>query len=321
MSLNYASTTTFATAPTGFGLLASQTEAELYSTPVYRKVLTQLQQQMGAAAESAQALIETVARAAIQLALEKVTVSRESDQKQIEAQSEHLGEQSPSAKAIANIDFPAAKASKSGNGGFGSKRQSHTKLSEAEAKARSAARRNKKWGEVLRQIGREIRKVRQERSLSLAQLHMQTLVPYYHLEALENGCIEKLPEDIYIRGFIRRIGDALGLDGARMAASLPVLEPIKSVLPPWAREESRSQSLSGISIHPIHLYLGYATLVAGAVGTLGWLSERSQPEAFVQPEPVVSSPTSDSELSKTSAGDRQPGTTIGADIAPPEVLP
>lgn len=319
MSLSYASTTTLETAPVEFGLLVSQTVTELYSTPVYRKVLTQLQQQMGSAGSRAQALIETVARAAIQLALQKVTVRPGSPSQETEADSEQPGKQSPSEKAIANVDFPAPKASQSGNGGFGSKRQSGKKLSQAEANARSAARKKKKWAQAVRQVGREIQEVRQERSLSLYQLHLQTLVPLYHLEALENGWIEKLPEDIYLRGFIRRIGDVLGLDCARMAASLPVLEPVKSVLPPWARQESRSQSLSGISIHPIHLYLGYAALVAGSVGTVGWLSERSQPEAFVQPQPVVSSPTSDSELSNT--GDRKPGTTIGRDIAPPEVLP
>ena len=321
MSLNYGSTPILATAPTELAMLASQTEAELYDTPVYRKVLAQLQQQMGAAAESAQVLIESVARTAIQLTLKKVTVCQGSQE--TEAESELPGQQSSSTKAIASINFSAPKASRSGNNslrGFGSKRQSGKKLSLAEAKARATARRKKTWARVVREIGREIQEVRQERSLSLYQLHLQTLVPSYHLEALENGWLDRLPEDIYIRGFIRRIGDVLGLDGARMAASLPVLEPINSVLPPWAREESRSPiSNSGISIPPIYLYLGYATLLAGAVGTVGWLSERSQPEALVQPEPGISTPTPDSQVGNT--GDRKPGSIIGQDIAPPEVLP
>jgi cytoskeletal protein RodZ len=63
----------------------------------------------------------------------------------------------------------------------------------------------------VRQLGEELLRVRQDRGISLYQLHLQTLVPLHHLKALETGQTDKLPEDIYVRGFVRRLGDALGL--------------------------------------------------------------------------------------------------------------
>ncbi|MBD0342206.1 MAG: helix-turn-helix domain-containing protein, partial [Microcoleus sp. Co-bin12] len=71
------------------------------------------------------------------------------------------------------------------------------KLTKEEETAKAVQQRE----ECLRELGRELRKGRQIRSLSLQQLHSQTLVPLHHIEAIENGEIEKLPQDIYVRGF------------------------------------------------------------------------------------------------------------------------
>lgn len=177
----------------------------------------------------------------------------------------------------------------------------------------------------LRDLGLELRKARQVRSLSLHQLHSQTLVPLHHLESLEKGAIEKLPEDIYIRGFIRRLGNALGLDGNAMATSLPVPEESKITMPSWSLPETE---MVGFDLRPVHLYVGYTALMAGAVGGIAWLSQQSMPGATAIPHKSIPSPASVSPSQKRQVPTPKPGIKksshggiiVGGDIAPPEMI-
>ena len=197
------------------------------------------------------------------------------------------------------------------------------KLTKEEEAAKAVQQRE----ECLRELGRELRKGRQIRSLSLQQLHSQTLVPLHHIEAIENGEIEKLPQDIYVRGFIRRLGDALGLDGSAMANALP--KPAESPIPNMYLSVSDSESAEGFQMRPVHLYIGYTALMAGAVGGLGWLSQQPVvPGAQAVPPTQVTPPASVAPAQKTPEKAPQPGLKkasngamiMGADMAPPEVI-
>ena len=198
------------------------------------------------------------------------------------------------------------------------------KLSQEEAAAIAVQHRE----ECLQELGRELRKGRQVRSLSLQQLHSQTLVPLHHIESIENGEIQKLPQDIYVRGFIRRLGDALGLDGSVMANALP--KPAPSPIPGTYLSVSSSQSDEGFQMRPVHLYIGYTALMAGAIGGVGWLSQQPvvpganaapptqvTPPASVAPSPKSQAPTPQPGLKKSNS---HGGMIMGADMAPPEVI-
>ena len=198
------------------------------------------------------------------------------------------------------------------------------KLSKEEEAAKAVQQRE----ECLRELGRELRKGRQIRSLSLQQLHSQTLVPLHHIEAIENGEIEKLPQDIYVRGFIRRLGDALGLDGSAMANALP--KPAANPIPSMYLSVSDSESAQSFQMRPVHLYIGYTALMAGAVGGLGWLSQQPlMPGAQAVPQTQVTPPASVAPAQKSQEKAPQPGLKkssnqgriiVGADMAPPEVI-
>jgi cytoskeletal protein RodZ len=195
-------------------------------------------------------------------------------------------------------------------------------------KEQEAAKAVQEREECLRELGRELRKGRQIRSLSLQQLHSQTLVPLHHIEAIENGEIEKLPQDIYVRGFIRRLGDALGLDGSAMANALP--KPAASPIPSMYLSVSNSESAEGFQMRPVHLYIGYTALMAGSVGGLGWLSQQPlMPGAQAVPQTQVTPPASVAPAQKSQEQAPQPGLKkssrdgrmiVGADMAPPEVI-
>lgn len=181
--------------------------------------------------------------------------------------------------------------------------------------------------DCLCELGRELRKGRQIRSLSLQQLHNQTLVPLHHIESIENGEIEKLPQDIYLRGFIRRLGDALGLNGNAMADALPLPDPSQTAN--LYVSVSDSSSTDEFQMSPVHLYLGYTALMAGAVGGVAWLSQQPVvPGAQAVPQTQVTTP-SVAPAQKTQAPVHQPGLKksssdggmmMGADMAPPEVI-
>lgn len=173
----------------------------------------------------------------------------------------------------------------------------------------------------LNQISQQLRLTRESQNLSIAQIHSQTCVPIHIIQALENSEWERLPEEIYIRGFIHRIGDALGLDGTALAASLPKLDPVKAVLPTWSSREKTTGIAIGFELQPIHLYATYTALVAGAVSSLGLLSQPSTPSNAIVPHAATQKSTKQVETSaKPGVKTSQTGVVVGADMAPPEAL-
>lgn len=127
--------------------------------------------------------------------------------------------------------------------------------------------------ECLKRLGAQIRAARQARSMSIAELHSKTLVPVHQLSAIEAGHGAHLPEDVYLRGFIRRIAKALNIDSASLLDILPVVDPVKAVLPSWYHpQQKKSIGLGGMALSPVHLYLGYAAVLSGG---MVWLSHQS----------------------------------------------
>ena len=148
-------------------------------------------------------------------------------------------------------------------------------------------------------------------------------IPLHHIEALSAGRVEELPEDVYVRDFIRRLGDVLGLDGAALVAALPAPEPLKSVLLPSAYQPE--YKASRFYLTPTHLYLSYTALVAGAVGGLAWISQQSPKEPIYEPSSFFPSQLNTSQESADHSSlpglkSSQNGVVAGRDIASPESL-
>ncbi|MEH1833795.1 MAG: helix-turn-helix domain-containing protein [Nostoc sp.] len=74
--------------------------------------------------------------------------------------------------------------------------------------------------EQLKEITTHLRQVRQEKSIRIEEIASQTLIRAGILQALEEERFEELPEPIFVQGFIRRYGDALGLDGNALSHPL-----------------------------------------------------------------------------------------------------
>ncbi|NJN49673.1 MAG: hypothetical protein HC805_07805 [Alkalinema sp. RL_2_19] len=185
--------------------------------------------------------------------------------------------------------------------------------------------------EILIQIGAQIQLEREQKGLTIAQLHARTFIPMYHLQALEGGHVEQLPEDVYLRGFLRRIENALGLAVSSLIDKLPTAAD-RSLLPCWsghAMNVSR-RGFAGLDVNPNHLYFTYAAIMAGGVC---WLSNQTAPTAANLPdltnyEPRAEVPTTRSlrvnqpKANLTANQQAQKSMKVGAapNMAPPEVL-
>ncbi|MEA5601278.1 helix-turn-helix domain-containing protein [Nostoc sp. UHCC 0252] len=135
--------------------------------------------------------------------------------------------------------------------------------------------------EQLKEISTHLRQVRQEKSIRIEEIAAQTLIRAGVLQALEEERFEELPEPIFLQGFIRRYGDALGLDGDALSHTL-----ISNVV----RQDSDNHKNSGNKPNTyISLVLTYILLlVAASAGLLHILnpsqitSESPTPEVIGQ---------------------------------------
>ncbi|XHX79032.1 MAG: helix-turn-helix domain-containing protein [Stenomitos frigidus ULC029] len=122
--------------------------------------------------------------------------------------------------------------------------------------------------ERLKELGAHLQQLRQKQRISLETVAKKTLIPVRLLTAIETGSSKQLPEPVYIQGFIRRYGDAIGVDGAELANAFPAQTDLRSPKPTW-RGTVQAQ------LRPLHLYCLYTVLVVGAVSSLSYLLNRS----------------------------------------------
>lgn len=131
----------------------------------------------------------------------------------------------------------------------------------------------------LSSIGQQLYQARSQHGLSIEQLHQRTCVPSHHIRALEDGIWHHLPEDIYLKGFIRLLGNAVGLSGANLSQQLSVPTTESDSVPITFSRATQKLSPPHRSdqLKPSHLYLGYAALMAGATGGLAWMVSQPAP--------------------------------------------
>jgi cytoskeletal protein RodZ len=92
--------------------------------------------------------------------------------------------------------------------------------------------------EQLKQIGSMLREERERLRIPLEEVAVKTYIPLRLLQALEVGQVDRLPEPVFIQGFMRRYADAIGLDGPAIAKTFefdpsPTPSPIlSSTVPP-----------------------------------------------------------------------------------------
>jgi len=333
--------------------LLQQLELELCNSELYRQIQANLQGLPEDLGHQIHRMVTAIGKAGVRLAMQKLVTKKDPSSPHGSTLQADPGVATPPAIDSATVtepsssgqpgttveltspgrdrQFPETSTSKS------LVKKPRKRLSKREKAAQAALQ---AWESRLQDIGQEICQLRQTQSLSLHHLHFRTQIPLYQLAHLEAGNIAKLPEDIYIRGFLRRIGTALGIDGIELANSLPLPPSAGAVIPTW--HPSQKKTPDGFHLHPVHLYVGYAALLAGGVS---WLSHQTAFNQSQQPNPTnplpatvsvpasrdglpgqsrTSTPTSSSTQNSTPAAKKstKQAKALGlASIAPPETSP
>jgi cytoskeletal protein RodZ len=145
----------------------------------------------------------------------------------------------------------------------------------------------------LREIGTYLKQQRLEKSLTLEEIAAMTMIRLQLLQALEEGDVEPLPELIYVKGFIRRYGEALGIDGQGLASRLQnipppaiseALAPSVTTSPPMQYAINKDYDLKPSEKKGVGWWL---VPLLGGLGLLGSLLYFFLKPPAPQPEPVV----------------------------------
>jgi cytoskeletal protein RodZ len=142
--------------------------------------------------------------------------------------------------------------------------------------------------EKLEELGARLRQFRTEKSISLEDVAAKTRIQARLLNAIEEGRLDQLPEPIYIKGFIKRFAEAVGMNGAEFSSSFPIGVTLQRIRPTW-------RYIPVTQLRPIHLYLVYVVLVIGSVNGLSFLVRGSAsdrgPDKYAQQNPPIELPT------------------------------
>lgn len=176
--------------------------------------------------------------------------------------------------------------------------------------------------EQFKSIGAYLRSQRLEKNLSLEDIAAITMIRLPILQALESGNLEQLPELVYVKGFIRRYGEILKIDGQALANTIsnitepevvePPEEPKVAVQPKTAPVQSQAVALkepvtpvtssspalasSGSKSLP-YLLFGLGALGLAGVGYYFWNAQsqttsNAPPVPELQASPAVAPPPS-----------------------------
>jgi transcriptional regulator with XRE-family HTH domain len=339
--------------------LLGEIETKLHRSKAYRRALATMQKSLGDSSEPVNHLLKSVGREAISVAFQHFIQAHKKiaeSNKQADNHSEKVAVEPGNSTELSQCftDVNPNKSPNTTTNEVDSLPESNVAVSIADnsmqlrenspttktsmkwlkkfnkkpSKAELARRAAQQRSETLRQIGQQLREAREFQGLSLSQLNTYTHVQIHYMEAVENGNWELLPDEVFVRGYVRVMGNTLGLDGTALAASLPAPESVKSILP--SRYESKKIANLGIGmalgLSPVHLYVGYTVLMAGALGGLSMLSQQTHADRLIQQEAVTPSssftqPSQDQKpTTKPGLQSSRAGVSVGNDISPPEAI-
>jgi len=126
-------------------------------------------------------------------------------------------------------------------------------------------------GNKIKEIGFLLKEARQQNTVSLEELASQTLVRVGLLSAIENGNLKELPEPIYVQAIIRQYANFLGLEGDKLADSIPTKQLHLQ------KDQGWNLLLPMLTqLRPMHLYAMYVILMVIAVNSLSAIVDNSK---------------------------------------------
>ena len=167
-------------------------------------------------------------------------------------------------------------------------------------------------------VGEVLKARRDEKGLSLAQVHEATKIAPQTLAALEENRFDAFPNKVYARAFIRDYANFLGLDGAELADSYESEVEVSVEEQPVVRGERRSfrRSFAAVCVLIVLCAGGYA--IYHYYGKqLPPVKPMPQAQTNVQPQPKPKPTASPEPKPKASGTVKQNQPKPTAEIIPP----
>jgi cytoskeleton protein RodZ len=97
--------------------------------------------------------------------------------------------------------------------------------------------------EQLKRISEQLKQAREQGGIALEDIAAKTYIPLRLLKAMDEGRFERLPEPVFVQGFIRRYGDEVGLDGTALAKEFVISpQPLKKPAAEFLSQDPEDKS-------------------------------------------------------------------------------
>lgn len=170
-------------------------------------------------------------------------------------------------------------------------------------------------------FGEALRRERELRGVSLQDISAATKIGVGMLKAIEEDRLDKLPQGLFVRGFVREYARFLALDEQKVLTELSFhTAPLPSPEPLPEKAESRISSRFTARLVNAGIIVGIFGGVAALILSPGWSSERTSP---TESSATASKPPDSRGLASSTvltAGANAEGALPGA-VEKPSVLP
>ncbi len=320
--------------------IVTQVESALCREDRSRQALDQLQQLAAEQGASTQFLLKSVIRETIRLTLECCGEATELFKRNEAPTSTPVQAESIPAKPVALVLTPEQKEAQEDVAVFNAMtrvlkndkpdkslrddlwsvvdqrlRPTAPKLSPVEIAQQAAQAREAS----LTELCNDFRQHRSQLNLSLKQIHSATFIPLHHLQSLEENRLDRLPEDVYLRGFLTRLEKCFNLTNGQLKRHLPAPPQIERSNPIVRSSANLSHGGSSNTIAPNYAYIAYAALMAGGVC---WIAQQGSPKSTL-PQLKIDTPVSGPQNAPQKVSSQQIQHTqakLTQNIAHPEVF-
>jgi len=149
-------------------------------------------------------------------------------------------------------------------------------------------------------LGEQLKNLRGEGRVTLFEVSRETKIPLKYIEMIEEGEYEKLPPDVYVKGFLRAYAEFLGIDPKKIINLYEREKDIKSNLNGGEKKAPISKKKTRLPRFVVTPRIIIAVLVAVVViGGFSYLYGQIGRFAAV-PRLVITSPASDENIAGNS---------------------
>jgi len=148
-------------------------------------------------------------------------------------------------------------------------------------------------------LGEKIKKIRSEKRISLLDVARYTKIQLNYLEYLENSQFDKLPADVYVKGFLRSYGQFLGVDEEILVRLYEKEKGIKINVERTLNPKTKEKKQKPINVNAFVLTpKKIAITLFGLLITIGFFYLYSEIGSFTDaPRLVILSPQNNSTIS------------------------